>query len=147
MENATQIMNEEIKQEMIVSKPNSLSLDGANMCSLNADTPEARAQLFNAMQNPDHRFGDYFNKEIAITDIIVEVVPMLNTETGEYRECPRVILVDVNGETYQAVSFGVYNALKRLMFIYGPPHWDDPITIVPKQIGVKDRKISTFSVK
>lgn len=140
------VMDEEVKQEMVVHEANAISLADANFCSIKADTPEAKANLFNALINPDERISDHFNKVINVVDVLVEVVPMINKETGEYRECPRVVFFDENGKTYQAVSFGVYNALKRLFMIYGEPHWDIPIPIMPKQITNKDRKITTLVI-
>lgn len=145
-ENMDMVITEEIQNEMVSGASNVLSLEGANFCSLAMDSAEAKASLFNAMVSPDHRLSDYFNQAIKVVDVIVEVVPMLDKATGEYRDCPRVIFFDEEGATYQAVSFGVYNALKRLFMIYGKPHWDSPIPIVPKQITNKDRKITTLVI-
>lgn len=56
------VMDEEVKQEMVVHEANAISLADANFCSINADTPEAKANLFNALINPDERISDHLIK-------------------------------------------------------------------------------------
>ena len=63
------VMDEEVKQEMVVHEANAISLADANFCSINADTPEAKANLFNALINPDERISDHFNKVINVVDL------------------------------------------------------------------------------
>lgn len=116
-------------------------------CSIVAETPEAKALVFNAMNNPDTRIGDCINMTIMAKDLFCEVVTCVNRETGEANQCPRIVIIDDKGKGYVAVSLGVYNAIKKIIAIYGAPTWDKPIPLEVKQISKGDRKILTFNVK
>lgn len=65
------------------------------------------------MNNPEHRLSEYINKTILAKDLFCEVVDCVNQETGEITPCPRIVIIDKNGEGYQAVSLGVYAQLKN----------------------------------
>lgn len=115
-------------------------------CSMDANTAEEKKILFNAMNNPDERLSDCVNKIIKIKDVYCETVQMVNEQTGEVTEAPRIVLIDVDGKSYQSVSSGVYNSLKKLMQIYGVPTWDEPIAVIPKQLTKGSYKIMTLSL-
>ena len=104
-------------------------------CSMAATTAEEKADLYNAMNAPANRLKDCINEVIEIKDVYVEVVHCTNTETGERVPVPRTVLIDSNGIGYQAVSSGIFNALKKLFSIFGEPHtWAAPIKVKIKQI-------------
>ena len=117
-----------------------------SFCSMAANSPEEKADLFNATNNPAHRIADYINATINVRDIFCEIVSVANRDTGEVSQCPRVVLIDENGEGYQAVSFGVFSALKKLMQVYGVPTWEPAIPIKVQQISKGTNKMLTFSV-
>lgn len=108
--------------------------------SMVAETDEAKAKLFNAMNNPDARISDMINKQIRAKDLYIEVVNCTNTETGEVTACPRIVIIDDKGKSYQAVSVGIYSALRKVIQVYGAPTWEKPITLEVRQItkGVKN---------
>ena len=114
--------------------------------SMIAETDEARAKLFNAMNNPDERLADKINMRINAKDLYIEVVDCTNTETGETTSCPRIVIIDDKGKSYQAVSVGIYSALKKVIQVYGAPTWEKPITLEVKQISKGDRKMLTLNV-
>lgn len=114
--------------------------------SMVAETPEAKAKLFNAMNNPDERLADNINKQIKAKDLYIEVVNCTNTETGEVTACPRIVIIDDKGRSYQAVSIGIYSALKKVIQVYGAPTWATPIPLEVKQITKGDRKMLTLNV-
>lgn len=116
-------------------------------CSMNAKTIEEKTQLFNAMNNPSKSIKECVNMEIKVKDVFVEVVNCINEETGESKECPRIVLIDENGEGYTAVSIGVFSSLKKIFQVFGFPTWKTPITIIPKVISKGTRQITTLSVK
>lgn len=116
-------------------------------CSLQANTEEEKAQLFNAMNNPDKRVGECINMVINAKDLFCEIVELTSEKTGELEKCPRIVIIDDKGVGYVAVSFGVFNALKKIIAIYGAPTWAKPIPLEVKQITKGDRKILTFNVK
>lgn len=116
-------------------------------CSLEADSPKAKALLFKAMNNPDKRIGDCINMDIKVKDIFCEVVTCTNQQTGERQLCPRIVLIDDKGIGYQAVSLGIYGAVKKMIQVFGLPSWDEPLTVTVKQITKGERKMLTLDVK
>jgi hypothetical protein len=119
---------------------------GSMFSTLKADTAEEKAQLFNVMNNPDKRVSDMIGKVIRVKDVFAEEVELVNKETGEVNRAPRIVLVDVDGVAYQAVSIGVMSALKKLFQIYGLPTWETGIPLEVKQIKNGINNILTFSV-
>lgn len=115
-------------------------------CSMTAKTDEERAKLFNAMNNPDKRLADCINMKIAAKDLYVEVVNCTNEETGEVTACPRMVIIDDKGVSYQAVSIGIYSALKKVIQVFGAPTWEKPISLEVKQITKGNRKMLTLNV-
>ena len=117
-------------------------------CSMQPKTFEDRAKLFKAMNNPDKRIGDCINMTIDVVDVYAEVVSCTNTETGEVTQCPRIVLIDKDGVSYQAVSVGVFSALKKLFSVFGEPSaWAQPLPVAVKQVTRGERKMLTFDVK
>ena len=115
-------------------------------CSMMAETKEEKAAMFNAMNNPDKRIADCINMTIAAKDLYIEVVNCTNEETGEVTACPRIVIVDADGVSYQAVSIGIYSALKKVVQVFGAPTWDDPVMLEVKQITKGSRKMLTLNV-
>lgn len=113
-------------------------------CSMKVETPEARTQLFNAMNNPDKRLADCINETIAVKDIYVEVVTCTNQETGEQTPAPRIVLIDDKGVAYQCVSIGIYSAVKKLIQVFGEPTWATPVKVKVVQITKGTRKMLTL---
>lgn len=137
------MMAHDESEDMIVSFTNRK----ASYCSLAADTPEEKAVLFRAMNNPDGRLKDCINLVIYVKDLFCEVVECTNKETGEVSKCPRIVVIDKDGKSYQSVSLGVFNAFKKLMMVYGQPTWAEPIPVKVKQITKGERSILTFDVE
>lgn len=116
-------------------------------CSMKAETQKDKATLFKAMNNPEKRIGDCINMTIKAKDLFCEVVNCINKETGEVQTCPRMVIIDDKGIGYQAVSLGVFSALKKVMQVFGQPTWDEPLPLKVLQITKGDRKLLTFDVE
>lgn len=114
--------------------------------SMSAETVDEKKALFNAMNNPQKRVADMIGKEIAIRDVFVESVDMVNEETGEVTIAPRIVLVDTKGVSYQCVSTGIFSALKKLFQIFGMPTWENGIKTEVAQIQKGKRNILTLRV-
>lgn len=143
MENASlSIINDDNGNTMVAA----LTTARDQFCSLVANTPEEKMQLFNLINAPDKRVKDMINVPLPITDIYAETVECVNEATGEIQVCPRIVLIDDKGNSYQCVSKGMLNALSKMFQIYGLPHWNEPITIIPKLISKGDRNILTFTL-
>lgn len=117
-----------------------------SFCSMTAATDEAKAKLFNAMNNPDERLSEMINRRIAAKDLYVEIVNCTNEETGEVTACPRIVIIDDKGKSYQCVSIGIYSALKKIIQVFGAPTWEKPVNIEVKQITKGARKMLTLNV-
>lgn len=116
-------------------------------CSMVPKNEDEEIVLFNAMNNPEKRIGDCINMTIEVKHVFCEVVTCQNRETGEESTCPRIVLIDKDGIGYQAVSMGVFSALKKVMSIKGnPATWKKPVKLQVKQISKGDRKLLTFDM-
>lgn len=143
MENTELIINNDDTGATMLAD---LSTAKSSFCSLTASSPKEKIRLFNLINAPEKRLKDMINVPLSITDIYAEIVYCINTDTGEQVPCPRIVLIDNAGVSYQCVSKGIFNALTKLFQIYGMPHWEVPLTITPKLITKGDRSILTFSV-
>lgn len=121
-------------------------------CSMSPSNEVEKKALFNAMNNPSKRVGDMINKKINLKNVFVEIVPMVNQETGEIQDATRIVLLDDKNEGYACVSKVIFSALKKLFAIHGTPEiWDKPIPICVKQIqknaGNQVRNLLTFDLE
>lgn len=150
-------MSEIQNNAMIVPQNNVYSDDGFNLttdlttaqmafCSMKAETVEEKTKLYNAMNNPEKRLGDCINMTIKAKDLYVEIVNCTNEETGEVTACPRIVIIDDKGVSYQCVSIGIYSAIKKIIQIFGAPTWKTPVNLEVKQITKGARKMLTLNV-
>lgn len=144
MSNELSIYNDENAKETMIG---TLTNDKVTMfTSMSAETADEKKALFNAMNNPQKRVADMIGKEIAIRDVFVESVDMVNEETGEITIAPRIVLVDTKGVSYQCVSTGIFSALKKMFQIFGMPTWENGIKTEVAQIQKGKRNILTLRV-
>lgn len=126
--------------------------------SMKAETTQEKAELFNAISNPAHKLGDVINKVIYVRDIYVEVIEMQKSdrdgnlmidENGEpvMDKVPRIVLIDKDGDTYQAISVSVMNNITRLFKMFGAPTWEPALPIEVQQRSVGTNRIYVFNVR
>lgn len=122
---------------------------GAGYCSIENDGKDRKkaAQVYNALNNPEFRVADYINKDIAVTDVLIEISEIINEETGEVDTVPRVVLIDEDGKAYQAVSVGMFNCIKNAIKVFGEPTWDPALVFTIKQRSVKNGSMLTAEIK
>ena len=109
---------------------------GKGYCTMTAENKQAKATLYNAVSNPA-KISDHINKEIKMIHFYVEIIQCANESTGGVVNVPRVVLIDETGKGYQAVSVGVYNAVKRIVAMFGnPATWDEPVTVIPQNVDL-----------
>lgn len=126
---------------------NAMSAQGtATYSSLKAGTLKEKAALYNAMSNPTHKVGDYINRSIRVKDVYVETIEITDEDTGEVVVAPRIVLIDTDGDSYQAVSKGVFSALSRAIKVFGEPTWDDGLPIIIRQVSLGKNQMLTFDV-
>lgn len=148
------MMNENETSLVVQNKFNDMGFDvsvdmtSAQMqfSSMQATTDEEKVTLYNAINNPDKRLADCVNMKINVKDVYAEIVNCTNEETGEITACPRIVLIDDKKVSYQAVSVGIYSAIRKLIQIFGVPTWKKPITLEVKQITKGNKRMLTLNV-
>lgn len=113
-----------------------LTTSSSGWCSLDAVDDRDRVTLFNAVTTPV-KLSDYINKQITIRHVYAEVIRVTNDETGELVAAPRVVLIDDKGVGYQSVSTGIYNAVRRLILLFGQPaDWAQPHKVEVQNVNL-----------
>lgn len=109
---------------------------GKGFCTMTAEDRTAKATLYNACANPA-KLSDNINLPIRMKHFYVEIIQCANKESGEMVNVPRVVIIDEMGKGYQAVSVGIYNAVKRIVSMYGnPTMWDEPLTVICQNVDL-----------
>lgn len=109
---------------------------GKGYCTMVAENRQAMATLYNAVSNPE-KISAHLNKPIQMIHFYVEIIQCANETTGGIVNVPRVVIIDKTGKGYQAVSVGVYNAIKRIVSMFGnPATWDEPVTVIPQNVDL-----------
>lgn len=120
-------------------------------CSLVSDGSMAsKARIFNAVNSPDKKISDCIGETILLKDIVAHPVILTDEETGEAVDAMRMVLVDVDGISYEAVSGGLANAVQRILQIFGQPEtWAEPIPVKPIQKGTRNgnNKVTTLKIE
>ena len=122
---------------------------GNSYCSIKVDPTDRKtaAKVYNALNNPEYRIADFINKDIFVSDVLVEVAEVMNEETGELEHAPRVVLIDDKGSAYQSVSIGMLNVVKNAVKVFGEPTWEPPLVMTIKQKPVGRGSMLTAEVK
>lgn len=109
---------------------------GKGYCTMVAEDKKAKARLFNACGNPK-KLSDCINIPIEMIHFYVEIIQCANKESGELVNVPRVVIIDKKGQGYQAVSVGIYNAVKRIVAMFGHPStWSEPVTVITQNVDL-----------
>lgn len=105
-------------------------------CTMQAADNKSKVTLYNACTNPA-KISDMINKRIKVLHIYAEIIQVMSEQTGEMVNVPRVILIDEQGKGYQAVSIGIYNAIQRMIALFGnPADWDKPHTVEVQNVSL-----------
>lgn len=145
--------------EMVVSEEVShmtpaqlMSGGGTEMyCSvINDGSMQNKAKVYNMINNPDKRISDVIGEVIQMKDILAHNIDVISEETGEIMKALRVVIIDADGISYEAVSQGVSNSLQRIMDIFGQPNtWEAPIPVkaVQKSTRNGNNKVTILKVE
>lgn len=133
-------MNENKNELMNISDDGKYELNFASAqksySSLRPKNEAEKIQFFNAVNNPQKRLKEMVNTEIELVHIYAETIEFIDQETGEASPGVRMVLIDVNGVSYQAASKGVFSSISKLIQIFGDPStWKKPVKIRPKEIS------------
>ena len=102
-------------------------------CSVDNSTRDGQMIIYNAINSPTGRLGDMIGKVIKVKDVIAEPTIIYN-EQQEPIETIRLTLITDDNQSYTRVSTGIYNAVKKLIAVFGMPTWTDPLPLEIKQI-------------
>ena len=109
---------------------------GKGYCTMVAEDKKAKARLYNACSSPK-KLSDCINIPIEMIHFFVEIIQCANKESGELVNVPRVVIIDKKGQGYQAVSVGIYNAVKRIVAMFGHPStWSEPVTVITQNVDL-----------
>lgn len=139
-------MAESNAMQVIDVKAAMSATSSTSYCSMKQGTMREKAALYNATSNPTHKVGDYINKVIVVRDVFVETIELEDEDTHEVIVAPRVVLIDVAGESYQAVSKGVFNSLARLITAFGEPTWADGLPVIVKQVSLGKNQMLSLAI-
>ncbi len=120
---------------------------GKMVCSIKpSGNRKEDAKIFAALNNPEYRIANFINKRIKVQNVLVEIREIMNEDTGEIETAPRVVLIADDGKAYQAVSKGIFNAVKNAYEVFGQAPWEPALEIEVKQIAVGKGSMLTFDV-
>ena len=135
-------MNEMVKKnsEAIKSASEVMST-GMSYTDMDLSNMAVAKDFYNAVSQPDTSLKECVNIPIAMTHVSVEVCEMHSEQNGDVI-APRVVIMDKDGKSYQAVSIGVYQSLKRIFALFGTPDtWTAPLTVVPMLTSTKKGQV------
>ena len=122
---------------------NAFNRETNQFVSFRAEDMKSKVRLFNAMNQPKYKVSDMINKKIKLKDVILMNVTM-EGEDGEQDTGIRSVLIDADGNAYNATSNGIFSSLTNLYMIFGTLHFEDPLEIIISQIPTK--RGSTLSI-
>ena len=122
---------------------NAFNRETNQFVSFRAEDMKSKVRLFNAMNQPKYKVSDMINKKIKLKDVILMNVTM-EGEDGEQDTGIRSVLIDADGNAYNATSNGIFSSLTNLYMIFGTLHFDEPLEILISQISTK--RGSTLSI-
>lgn len=122
---------------------NAFNRETNQFVSFRAEDMKSKVRLFNAMNQPKYKVSDMINKKIKLKDVILMNVTM-EGEDGEQDTGIRSVLIDADGNAYNATSNGIFSSLTNLYMIFGTLHFEDPLEIMISQIPTK--RGSTLSI-
>lgn len=122
---------------------NAFNRETNQFVSFRAEDMKGKVRLFNAMNQPKYKVSDMINKKIKLKDVILMNVTM-EGEDGEQDTGIRSVLIDADGNAYNATSNGIFSSLTNLYMIFGTLHFEDPLEIMISQIPTK--RGSTLSI-
>ena len=133
--------------EMIIKNTESIKsaaevmATGMSYTDMDLSDVSVAKDFYNAVSQPDMALKECVNIPIAMAHVSIEVCELHNEENGD-TVAPRVVIVDKDGKSYQSVSVGVYQSLKRIFTLFGTPDsWKEPLTVVPMLTSTKKGQV------
>lgn len=114
---------------------------GMSYTDMDLSSVTAAKDFYNAVSQPDVSLKECVNIPIAMVHVSIEVCEVRSEQNGDII-APRIVIMDEDGKSYQAVSVGVYQSLKRIFALFGTPDtWSKPLTVVPMLTSTKKGQV------
>lgn len=99
----------------------------------------------------DFRASESFNEKILLTQVLAHKVTKreVDEDTGEVHYIPldRIVLLDNEGRTFEAVSAGLMQSVRMIFQLLGQPDtWTEPIPVTIRSIPVRGGEWHTFKL-
>ena len=107
----------------------------------------SKQQSFNMLKGQDNKLS--VGDELTMTGVIFHPC-QIKTQTGEYEEHIRTVILADDGNTYGSVSNGIFRDMKQIVSFFGEPSNDNPIKmkITQKHFTGKDGMArQTYAIK
>lgn len=135
-------MNEMVeKNAEAIKSASEVMTTGMSYTDMDLSDMDVAKDFYNAVSQPDTSLKECVNIPIAMTHVSVEVCEVQSEQNGDVI-APRVVIMDKDGKSYQSVSVGVYQSLKRIFALFGTPDtWTEPLTIMPMLTSTKKGQV------
>lgn len=136
---------------------------GSQYTSFSPDDMDGKIKLYNAINSPEKRIGDFINSPIDVQDVVVMAVKLTNKfsdaqddksgdnpfkeDDDKLRDGFRVVLIDTDGVSYTATSNGIYNSIKTMRAVFGTLHFENGLKVTVRQVKAKNGNTLTLSLK
>lgn len=128
-----------IDNELIATKGNNFSVNGANAVShfFDTTTMDGKMALYNAMQTSG-KVDEHLNEPLHVTNVLAQAIEVANQETGEIDSSIRVVIHAEEGD-FAAASPTLAHAFGDLFSVFGTPDtWEHPLVL--KVVEKKSRR-------
>lgn len=112
----------------------------------NDGSRQSQVKLFSAINDSENSLSDHLGQVIEVTDFVAHTVELEDEITKQPVKALRVVVIDVEGKGYHAISEGVVSSLQKAVKIFGAPTWKEPLKMSP--VEKKTRKgFKTLTLK
>lgn len=121
---------------------------GTSICSIKPEpgNKEVAKTVYNAMNNPTHKLGDFVNKKIVVQNYLIEIAEIADEDTGVLATVPRTVLISPDGTSYVATSKGIFNSVRNAVNALGNAPWGDGVEFEVKQQKVGRGNMLTLAM-
>lgn len=107
----------------------------------------SKQQSFNMLKGQDKKLS--VGEELTMVGVIFHPC-QVKTQSGEYEEHIRTVILDDEGVTWGSVSNGIFREMKQIISFFGEPSDDNPIRIKVQQkhfTGKDGMARQTYAIK
>ena len=115
MSENTEIMTINKADLAVASQLDNLTNPNGNFfCSIQNDgTRTSQVKVYNAINSKGEALDDHKGEVLEIVDVAAHPVTLVDENTGEVVDALRVVMIDKNGQNYDAVSQGIASSLQK----------------------------------